>query len=87
MVVGLSCSHVLGTALESEGRSKPTRQDSRRPVENADSRGVFSLIALVSRRSKPRNKEERSFIYMYKSPEIFVCVYEKFIKKSSSKIK
>lgn len=28
MVVDLSCARALGTALESEGRSKPTRQDS-----------------------------------------------------------
>jgi len=28
MIVDLSCARALGTALESEGRSKPTRQDS-----------------------------------------------------------
>lgn len=62
MVVDLSCAHALGTALESEGRSKPTRQDSQRPVERADSRGASSRIALVAWRPRHQGSKEGRFL-------------------------
>lgn len=61
MVVDLSCARALGTALESEGRSKPTRQDSQRPVERADSRGASSRIALVAWRRGTKVAKREDF--------------------------
>lgn len=86
MVVGLSCARALGTALESEGRSKPTRQDSRRPVENVDSRLRAYCSCWMPKIKTSNEKTSHTYIYVYVC-KIWKFSYEKSMEKNSSKIK
>lgn len=62
MVVDLSCARALGTALESEGRSKPTRQDSATGRARRFPRRLFAyLLLLLGDRGTKVGKEGRFY--------------------------